>query len=369
MNKYLYLAVIIGYIFISCDRRPEKGDAQDARTFSVRQLIEHVHDTGAFDGTVLVADSTGIVYKGAFGLADRSKNIPLSPETKFYLASVSKQFTATAILLLVQQGKIRLDETITLYMEELPDLYKPITFRHLLTHTSGIPDYYEFAKPHEGFTNEDVLYLLKEVERLEFEPGSRYKYSNSGYVLLSILVDRITDTTFAHFLKENVFKKAGLDQTIVFDEQAPAVNNKATGYGRDSTLTDYRFRTTGGGGIYSNAEDLYQWHKALVNNKIIDKRIKELAYQPYVLKNDSTAYYGFGWNIDPENPDHVYHAGELEGFRTFFDRYLDKDIAIILLSNNSSGILKPLAEEIYRLLNSKKPGTSSPALFIIYQKE
>jgi len=268
----------------------------------------------------------------------------------FYLASVSKQFTATAILLLLQEGKIGLDDKIIQYLPELPPLCEGISFRNLLNHTSGIPDYYEFAELHDGFTNEDVLNALATIDSLEFQPGDRYKYSNSGYVLLSILVNRISGESFANFLKENAFKKAGVKHTTVFDELAGPLENRSIGYGQDSTITDYRFRTTGGGGIFSNAEDLYKWHLALTSHKILKSEIQQLAYEPTILYNDSTVYYGFGWNIDPVNPYHVFHGGDLEGFRTFFDRYLDQKIIIILLSNNSSDKLPEMSDEIYKIL-------------------
>jgi CubicO group peptidase (beta-lactamase class C family) len=189
-----------------------------------------------------------------------------------------------------------------------------------------------------------------EVDSLEFLPGERYEYSNSGYVLLSILTDRISGSGFADFLKEYAFREAGLQQTIVLDEDAGPLENRAVGYGPDNTVTDYRFRTTGGGGIFSNVEDLYIWHLALSSGKILKPEIQKLAFQPIRLNQGSLVYYGFGWEIDPEDPGHVYHGGDLEGFRTWFDRHLHQESVIILLSNNSSGRLKEMADEIYKIM-------------------
>jgi len=353
MKYFLYSALII-LVFYSCQQQPEKKTFKSKQSDRIHQLILQVHDSGYFDGAVLVADSTGVVYQGAFGLADREKKIPLNTGSLFYLASVSKQFTAAAVLFLLQEEKIRLDDQVVNYLPELPSVYNGITFRNLLNHTSGIPDYYEFAELYDGFNNDDVLKVLLTIDRLEFQPGTRYRYSNSGYVLLSILVGRISEKTFADFLQTNAFNPAGLEHTVVFDEQAGPVTSRAIGYGQDSTITDYRFRTTGGGGIFSNVEDLYKWHHALTVYRILPQDIQELAYQPAVLNNDSTAYYGFGWEIDPENPRHVSHGGNLEGFRTFFNRYLDQDIAIILLSNNSSDRLEEMADSIYAILMENK---------------
>ena len=350
--KYILYAISVILISVSCERQPEKRSTKAEDSEKIHQFILQVHDSGYFDGTVLVADSNGVLYRGAYGLADRVKKIPLKTESLFYLASVSKQFTATAILMLIQEGKIQLDDKIIQYLTELPPVYNEITFRNLLNHTSGIPDYYEFAKLHDGFTNEDVLKVLLNIDSLEFQPGDQYKYSNSGYVLLSVLVNRISGDSFAEFLKENALDKAGLEHTVVYDENAPILENRAIGYGQDSTVTDYRFRTTGGGGIFSNVDDLFKWHRALIAHRILHPDIQQLAYEPAILDNDSTVYYGFGWNIDPYNSGHVSHGGDLEGFRTYFDRYLDENTVIILLSNNSSDKLKEMSEEIYEILKT-----------------
>jgi CubicO group peptidase (beta-lactamase class C family) len=352
MKYLLYIAGLI-LISVSCQHQPEKRDLKGEHSKKIHQLILQAHNSGSFDGTILIADSTGVVYQAAFGLADREKKVPLNTETLFYLASVSKQFTATAILLLQQQGKIQLNDRIIKYLPELPPIYAGITFIHLLNHTSGIPDYYEFTELHDGFTNDDVLKVLLEIDSLEFEPGARYKYSNSGYVLLSILSSRISGESFANYLKENALDKAGLKYTVVYDEEAAPLTTRAIGYGQDGTDTDYRFRTTGGGGIFSNVEDLYQWHLALTANRILRPDIQQLAYEPAILNNDSTVYYGFGWQIDPGNLRHVSHGGELEGFRTFFDRYLNQQMVIILLSNNSCERLQEMSDEIHQILNMK----------------
>jgi CubicO group peptidase (beta-lactamase class C family) len=348
LTQYLAKILIIAAVLLSSCELKDK-DSLSKLADQIHAVTSNHHNKGLFDGTILVADLSGVIYQNAFGLADREKNIPLTPESQFYLASVSKQFTAAAILLLVQQGKIILDERITQYIPELPEFYKDITFRHLLNHTSGIPDYYEFMEPFDGFTNEDVLEVLINLDSLEFKPATKYTYSNSGYVLLSILVKRISGSSFANFLKNNAFDRIGLKHTIIFDPYAHKPEKRAIGYGKDGTLTDYRFRTTGGGGIFSTVTDLYLWHKGLSTNLILKDDFMDLAYQPAVLNNDSIVFYGFGWFIDPEDNQHVYHDGDLEGFRTLFDRRLDNGKVIILLSNNSSAALDKIAKKIWKL--------------------
>ncbi len=346
----VFLILLVGPVLVKGCKPARRNIDKEDLVNKINTLATQYHQKGAFDGTILVADSNGILFKGAYGLSNRERNIPLSVESQFYLASVSKQFTAAAILMLVQSGEIELDEKIRTYLPELTEIYQEISIRNLLNHTSGIPDYYNFAQLFPGYTNSDVLNTLTTVKELEFDPGTQYRYSNSGYVLLSILVDRITGSSFARFLKENALEKSGLESTIIYDQYAEEPENRVTGYGKDGKLTDYTFRTTGGGGIFSNVEDLYKWHLTLSSHSLINKDIMNLAYQPTTLKNSETEYYGFGWFIDPEDPQHVMHDGNLEGFRTLFDRQLDNGNVIVLLSNNSSEHLDKITREIRKLL-------------------
>ena len=349
--KIVLLLLTGSILFEGCKPAGRNVDNEDlAEKISV--LVSQYHEKGTFEGTILVADSSGVIFKGAYGLANRERNIPLTIESQFYLASVSKQFTAAAILMLVQRGDIELDDRIHTNLPELPEIYQEITFRNLLNHTSGIPDYYNFAQLFPGFTNSDVLKSLTTVEELDFDPGTQYRYSNSGYVLLSTLVDRITGSSFANFLKENALQKAGLENTVIYDQYADEPEYRVRGYGSGGQLTDYTFRTTGGGGIFSNVEDLYKWHQTLSSYSLIKKDIMNLAYQPATLKNSDIEYYGFGWFIDPDDPAHVMHDGNLEGFRTLFDRQLDTGAVIVLLSNNSSEHLDQLTRKIRKLLSS-----------------
>ena len=341
-----------GLIFFAGCKSTERKIEKEEFAERINAIVSRYHDKGEFDGTILVADSNEIIFKGAYGLANREKNISHTLESQFYLASVSKQFTATAILLLVQSGDIQLDDRIRVYLPELPEIYQEITFRNLLNHTSGIPDYYNFARLFKGFTNSDVLKTLSSVEELEFEPGTQYNYSNSGYVLLSILVERISGSSFADYLNDNALQKAGLESTIIYDQYAKEPESRVTGYRNDGKLTDYKFRTTGGGGIFSNVEALYIWHQALSMNSLINKDLINLAYQPTILKDSKIEYYGFGWFIDPDDPQHVRHDGTLEGFRTFYDRQLDTGHVIVLLSNNSSKRLGQITNKIRKLLSS-----------------
>ena len=332
---------------------PLKAQLSGPKPEKVKNLMQTYFDERIFNGCVLVADQDGIVFKGAFGQADIENQKPLNTSTDFYLASVSKQFTAAAIMMLETEELLNFDDTIRQYLPELPSIYHGVTIRNLLNHTSGIPDYYNFANPQPGFTNQDVLNVLKDVQELEFEPGTKYRYSNSGYVLLSIIVSRISGKTFANFIRSEIFKPLKMKRSVVFDSHAKPIRNRAVGYAANGVTTDYHFRTTGGGGIFTNVEDLYRWDRGLYTDKIVPQDLlKKEAFSPTILKDGSKVYYGFGWQLEKDHPNIVWHGGELEGFRTRIFRDTDHKIAIILLSNNSCLKLKDITNDIYQILVS-----------------
>ena len=193
---------------------------------SIDTIVDAVYQRELFTGTILVANHEGLVYKKAFGMADRANKRPLKTTTPFYLASVSKQFTSAAIMLLYQDGLLSFDDPIIKALKELPvNVYKNITIRHLLHHTSGIPDYYNFANPTPGFTNEDVYAVLKGIDSLNFIPGEQYEYSNSGYVLLSMLVEKVSGDGFSRLMKNRIIEPLDLQNCTVKDAIAPEINS------------------------------------------------------------------------------------------------------------------------------------------------
>ena len=315
-------------------------------------LLSVSHLNGNFDGTVLVADSSGILYLKSFGYADRENEIQFSMLSKFYLASVSKQFTATAIMKLWQMGYLEPSDKLIEHMPELPSLFENITIDNLLIHASGIPDYYNFSSIHPGFTNEDVLSIINRLTKLEFEPGQAFQYSNTGYVLLSILIERISGMSFSEFAETYLLQPASMENTIIFDESQGPIADRVTGYSTDGTMTDYAYRTTGGGGIYSSAHDLYLWDRAMYAENILPDSLKRELYKPRIKSESKNHFYAYGWFIDDTDSNHVYHSGDLEGFRTYFDRQLDARQCIVLLANNSPENLSSMAAGIRKILKT-----------------
>ncbi len=344
----LFLGLVVG-----CATNRDKIMHRKKVADSIDAIIDSVYRAGVFSGTVLVADREGVLYKKAFGLADRKQGRPLYTSTPFYLASVSKQFTAAAIMLLHQDGLLSFDEPVIKYLDDLPkEVYKDITISNLLHHTSGIPDYYNFANPAPGFTNEDVYRLLQAVDSLDFAPGDQYSYSNSGYVLLSILVERISEISFSKFVEERISGPLNMKNFTVKDELANEIIDPAVGYSKDGEVSDYRFLTTGGGGMYASVEDLYLWDLALYSDKILRQDdLKHYAWVSGTLNDETKTQYGFGWMLNPDKPLIVRHGGELEGFRTHILRDTGHQLTIIVLANSGYEKVAELCDTIYEKLS------------------
>lgn len=330
------------------------GIAQ-SKADNFEQLLSFSHKHGMFNGCLLIAENGRVIYTGAFGLANKETDEPLNTESAFYLASVSKQLTAMAIMILETQGKLSFEDKLSKFFPEFPDYADKISIDHLLTHTSGIPDYFSLGIYKPDLTNKDVLETLIKQKHLEFEPGEKYSYSNGGYVLLSLIVEQASDEPFHAFLKKNVFEPLGMERSLVFDESKPHIVNRAAGYSGDGKRADYEILTTGDGGIYSTVEDLYKWDRALYSNKLISNKDLQKAFTPRVLTNGRSTNYGYGWMIKSRSQEKtVFHGGSLSGYRTFIERQLESENTIIVLSNGGDSFSdKEILTALRRILWDK----------------
>ncbi len=324
--------------------------AQDTAA-NIDSLITKKHRSGKFNGTVLVAERGQVIFRKAIGMADDSR--PLEIQTRFYLGSLAKAFTGMAVMMLAEEGKLSYDEKVNTYLPDLPDITNDITIRNLLNHTSGLPDYYAMGKYVDGMTNEMVLEVAVNLDSLEFPPGSRYAYSNTGYVLLSLVIEQVSGQKFRQFVKHRVFEPLGMANSEVIDGTHPELSLKAVGHTQYGEINDYQAFTTGAGGIYSQVDDLYLWDQALDKNTLVKKRTLKRAFSPAKLKNGAPSYYGFGWVLDKDNPQIVEHSGSLVGFRTYLYRDIENKITVILLSNftNDVGAIK---EEIVKIFKENR---------------
>ena len=335
MSKTIVLIIyIILIFFISC------SDQTASQSKQIDIFVSECFKMGLFNGTVLVASNDQVIYKGAFGFRDLETREPLTTGSAFYLASVSKQFTTMAIMMLKERGILTYDDTLDKFFPAFPDYAKSITIRHLMTHTSAIPDHFSLFEETDGLTNQQVLNRLVKVKNLAFQPGEKYEYSNGAYVMLSLIVSQVSGQPFPEFMQENIFVPLSMTHTLVYDQSEPLVAGRVTGYDLYEEKNDYTLFTSGAGGMYTSVEDLYRWDRALYTDKLVSQQTLKEAYTPYILSDDTSTGYGFGWRIiEDEFGKRVQHSGGLAGFSTYIERHLDQNYTIIFL--NSRGLPMP----------------------------
>lgn len=296
---------------------------------------------------LIVKDDKPIVRRG-FGYADLEKHVKAGPETNYRMASVTKQFTAASVLLLKQDGKLGLDDAIRKYLPELPESDGKITIYHLLTHTGGLIDYEDLvpADRTAQLNDDDVLSMIATQQRLYFEPGTAFRYSNGGYVLLGLIVQRVSGMDLADFMKQRIFRPLGMDNTLMYEHgHGPEVPHRAFGYSQVDgkwTRTDQSVTsaTRGDGGIYSSVDDLAKWDAALYSDKLLSNDSRQAAFTPHDPSGDPDSGYGFGWRM---SDDTIWHSGESVGFRNVIVRWPKQHMTVIILSNRNEFQPYPLA--------------------------
>jgi CubicO group peptidase (beta-lactamase class C family) len=323
--------------------------------------------TGFVPGaSVIVIRDGRVLYRRAYGLARLDPAVPATPATPatdYRLASLTKQFTATAIMLLERDGKLRYDQPVGDILPELAPAARPLTIRQLLTHTSGVWDY-ESLIPDSQTTqvsDRDILALLGTKDSVQFPAGTQFHYSNSAYVLLGLVAARVSGMSFPQFLATRVFTPLGMTHSLAYVPGGPEIPNRSLGYTPDSgkflpTDQSVTSATLGDGGVYTSVDDLVKWDAALTNATLLDRAHLTQATTSATLADGTPTGYGFGWYVDRYH-GHVrnYHHGETSGFRNYIVRFPDDRLTIIVLTNRSTGDLTALSD---RLTDLFLPGTS-----------
>lgn len=308
--------------------------------------LTHLTAKGVMNGSVLVAHD-GMVFDKGYGVADKEKHVLNTPQTRFRLGSVSKQFTALAILMLQERGKLRVQDHLCLYIPSCPQDWRPITIEHLLTHTSGIPDYTNFpdfaVTWTQAVTVEQLIARFKDVP-LEFAPGSAFRYSSSGYVLLGYIIERVSHMSYATFLQKQIFDPLALHNTG-YDTQYPALPQHATGYYPGYSKPDAYDMSVlyAAGALYSTVEDLYVWDQALASHALVAQQSLDAMFAlhascppsgPGGCLMRSDLGYGYGWFIAQEPQGRlIYHVGRIDGFLAYNGFYPATNTDVVVLSN------------------------------------
>ena len=286
-------------------------------------------------GLSLVVIKNGTIVKaGAYGVANIALKKPATPETVYKIASVSKQFVATGVMLLAQDGRLRVDDRIEKYLDGTPAAWEPITIRHLLTHTAGLVREAPGFSPSRIQSDADVVKSAYGVP-LKFAPGEKWEYSNTGYFALAEIITRVAGKPWPDFLAERVFKPSGMNSTFPTNTRA-SVPNRATGYTDNDAPrpADDWLALRPSGAFLSTVLDMAKWDAMLDTDRILTASTRRDMWTPVALSNGTTHPYGFGWQIDAVNGHkRVHHSGGMTGFRTNFSRFLDDRLTIIVLMN------------------------------------
>ncbi len=300
--------------------------------------------------SVLVLRDGQPVLRASYGLADLETGTPTTPQTNYRLASCTKQFTAAAILLLAEDGRLTLDDGARNWLPSLPKVAETVTIHHLLTHTSGLIDYEDVIPENSNaqLHDADVLRLLETQDRTYFRPGTGYRYSNSGYALLALIAQQASGKPFAKFLRERIFQPLGMNNTVAFEDGVSTVNNRAFGYTEGAsrwnrTDQDQTSAVLGDGGIYSSIDDLAKWDAALYDSRLLQPRSLQTAFTPATHTDDPEIDYGYGWRITGET---LWHSGESVGFRHVIVRYPKRHMTVVVLTNRNEPEPYQLALEI-----------------------
>lgn len=323
-------------------------------------LVQGFVKDGRFSGAVLVARDGKPVLREGFGLANREWDQAVTPDTEFRLGSITKQFTATAIMQLVEQGRVGLDDPISKYYAAAPKAWGKVTIRHLLTHRSGIPSYTAI----DGFfrmqaridrTPDEIIALTRD-QPLQFEPGSKFEYDNTGYILLGYVIEKVSGQSYADYLKDHIFKPLGMDHTG-YDVSGEILRRRASGYERSATgeisNAPYLSMTLpyAAGSLYSDVDDLLTWDQALYAGKPASAAsLKD-------MMSDHGNHYGYGWSVDVVDGRRLWsHGGGINGFHTFIGRYPDQKLTVIVLSNIAQAPVEKIASQLVHL-NFSEPLT------------
>ncbi|MCU0410359.1 MAG: serine hydrolase [Bacteroidales bacterium] len=340
--RFIGLMLIIT-AFVSVDAAAQKINTKQLTAEYDRMLSEKFRQ-GETGCAALVAKDGQIIYKKAFGMADLELNVPMQPDMVFRIGSITKQFTAVAILQLMEQGKLSLQDDITKYIPDYPTHGYNITIEHLLTHTSGIKSYTnvpEFQKyVRQDLKPEEAINTFRNLP-MEFAPGTKWNYNNSGYFLLGYIIEKVSGKTYQEYIDENFFKPLGMTGSC-YGSDSRIIKNRASGYqhGKDgvqnadflSMLLPYS-----AGSIQSTVEDLYRWNQALHSYKVVSKESLDKAFTEYKLANGKGTGYGYGWFLSQlQGSKTIEHGGGINGFLTNAIYFPEEDLFVALFSNNMS---------------------------------
>ena len=349
---------LTGALFLSI-LSPAFAQRDAAVSDYVRAEMQKQHIPGL---ALLVARDGKIVRADGFGVANVELQVPVKPETVFQSGSVGKQFTATAVMMLVEQGKIGLDDPLTKYFPDAPASWNDVTVRELLSHTAGFTDYPEKFDFRKDWTEDELLKMVEGMP-LAYPPGTKWDYSNLGYLTLGLLIHRVTGEFYGDFLQERIFKPLDMKTTRIISE-ADIIPNRAAGYRlekgelKNQEWVAPMVNTTADGSLYFSVLDLAKWDAALYTEKLLKRSSLDLMWTPVKLKDGQPNKdgYGFGWFVGSQHGHRVvHHDGAWQGFKSAIARYTDDKLTVVVLANLAEAKPGEIAEHVADMYLSAGP--------------
>lgn len=327
------------------------NEVSDEKALQVDQLFADYRGDTVPGASVLVIRHGEPVLIKSYGMANLEEGTPVRPETNFRLASITKQFTAACILLLVERDQLSLDDTLTELFPGFPAYGASITLQQLLQHNSGLIDYEGMiADDYVGqVSDRDALRKMYEVDHTYFTPGSEYRYSNTAYAMLAMLIEDMSGQTFPAFLQENIFGPLGMQHTVAYQKGISTVSNRAYGYTVENGKVTFSDQSTtsavlGDGGIYTSVLDYFKWDQSLYTDQILSAASREAMW------TGNFGDYGLGWRVDSKDGHRrLHHDGSTSGFRNYVIRYPDEQMTVLVLTNRRGPDAMPLAEAVAAL--------------------
>jgi CubicO group peptidase (beta-lactamase class C family) len=333
------------------------GFAQNSFDNKIDEYLRTQMKAQQIPGIALAVVRDGkIVLARGYGLANVEHQVPVKPETIFQSGSTGKQFTATAVMMLVEEGKLSLEDKITKYFPDAPESWRDITVRHLLTHTSGMTDYPADFDLRRDYTEDDLLHRIKVIP-LAFQPGEKWSYSNLAYVTLGILIHKVSGKFYGDFLQERVFKPLDMSTARIISE-SDIVPNRAAGYSvtngqlENQNWVSPSLNTTADGALYLTVYDMAKWDAALYTEKLLKRSSLEQMWTKVKLNDGKSIAYGFGWGLAEVRGHRIIeHGGAWQGFKAQISRYVEDKLTIILFANQARANQTKLVRDIAAIIN------------------
>ncbi|MBU0473642.1 MAG: beta-lactamase family protein [Bacteroidetes bacterium] len=347
-NLVLVILLVFVFVFVIVSCKPE---------LTFEQKVDEIFSefTPQTPGaSVLILQNNKVLLEKGYGLANLEQGIINEPKTNFRLASITKQFTALSIMLLENEGKLSFDDSLEKFFPSFPDYGKNITVRQILQHTSGLVDYESCIDDSVTvqLKDQDVLDILMKQDSTYFQPGTKHLYSNSGYAVLVMIIEKLSGKSFAKFLEERIFLPLKMNNSVAFENGISSVENRAYGYANidsEFVYTDQSLTSAvlGDGGIYSSVLDMAKWSLEIDKPTLLPKEKLSSAFTKLILPNGEVVNYGFGWRLDPyKNYERPYHTGSTSGFSNMFMKIPELNLTIIVLMNVRDYDAKGYAEKI-----------------------